>query len=251
MTLADSFRQALEPGYWFEGYSGMTLDDWQKEMLNTRQDTICNVSRQAGKSFAAAVLAVHHMVYYPGSLVIIVSYNLEQSLELGGKCRTVCQTCRVATSSEAVTHIYHKNGSRIMCLCGAPVSVRGYSADLLIVDEASRVPDELYYSIRPMLSVSKGRMLLLSTPWIKEGFYYDVWEADSDNWHRIKVSADQIPRISPDFLLQEQKLMPKEVYEREYYNRFMDVSMDCCFNMDLLKKCVQPGVQVINLEGGI
>jgi hypothetical protein len=88
-------------------------------------------------------------------------------------------------------------------------------------------------------------MVLISTPWVKSGFYYDVWESDSSEWYRIKVSADQIPRITPEFLEQEKKLMPKEVYEREYFNKFMELSAECCFDMDLLKKCIVPGIEII------
>lgn len=245
MTLADAFRMAGDASYWFESFAGLKLDSWQRELLATRKDTVVNVSRQGGKSFACGVLAVHHAVFHPGSLIVIVSYNLEQSLELGSKCRTVCQTCRVPTSSEAVTHIYFSNGSRILALCGAPVSVRGYSADLLICDEASRIPDELFYSIRPMLSVSKGRMILISTPWTEEGFYYEVWTADSGNWHKIQVSADQIPRISPDWLAAEKKLMPIEVFEREYYNKFMRSGEGGLFNIDDIKACVVEGTRRI------
>jgi hypothetical protein len=46
----------------------------------------------------------------------------------------------------------------------------------LIVDEASRVQDALYQGIRPMLAVSGGRIVLLSTPWGKRGFFFEEWE---------------------------------------------------------------------------
>jgi hypothetical protein len=37
-------------------------------------------------------------------------------------------------------------------------TIRGFSAATLIVeDEAARVPDDLYFSVRPMLAVSGGR----------------------------------------------------------------------------------------------
>jgi hypothetical protein len=47
------------------------------------------------------------------------------------------------------------NGSRIVGLPGSEGTIRGFSAvSLLLVDEASRVPDELYLAVRPMLAVS-------------------------------------------------------------------------------------------------
>jgi hypothetical protein len=61
------------------------------------------------------------------------------------------------------------NGSRIISLPGDEETIRGYSGvRRLIVDEASRVLDPLYFAIRPMRApmraVSQGRMICLSTP---------------------------------------------------------------------------------------
>jgi hypothetical protein len=68
------------------------------------------------------------------------------------------------------------NGSRIVALPGSEATVRGYSgAALLVVDEASRVADDLYFAIRPMLAVSGGRLVALTTPYGKRGWFYDEW----------------------------------------------------------------------------
>ncbi len=69
-----------------------------------------------------------------------------------------------------------ENGSRIVSLPGTEGTVRGFSGvALLIVDEASRVDDALYHAVRPMLAVSHGKLVLLSTPWGKRGFFYREW----------------------------------------------------------------------------
>ena len=57
------------------------------------------------------------------------------------------------------------NGSRLVALPGREETIRSYSGvRLLILDEASRVPDDLYRAVRPMLAVSHGRLVALSTP---------------------------------------------------------------------------------------
>ena len=49
------------------------------------------------------------------------------------------------------------NGSRIVGLPGSEGTVRGFSAvSPLIIDEASRVADEMYRALRPTLAVSDG-----------------------------------------------------------------------------------------------
>ena len=68
------------------------------------------------------------------------------------------------------------NGSRVIALPGKEATVRGYSGvDLLVIDEAARVADELYYSVRPMLTVSGGRLVALTTPWGKRGWFFETW----------------------------------------------------------------------------
>jgi hypothetical protein len=57
------------------------------------------------------------------------------------------------------------NGSRIVSLPENESGIRGFSGvNLLVIDEAARVDDSLYRSVRPMLAVSGGRLVALSTP---------------------------------------------------------------------------------------
>src|ERR1019366_5361804 len=88
--------------------------------------------------------------------------------------------------------------------------------DLLIIDEASRVPDELYRAVRPMLAVSKGRLLCLSTPYGKRGFFWNAWARGGNDWQRFEVSADKVPRITPEFLEQEKRAMGESWFRQEY-----------------------------------
>ena len=71
----------------------------------------------------------------------------------------------------------------MVALPGNEMTTRGYSdVGLLVVDEASRVSDELYYSIRPMLAVSGGRLIALSTPWGARGWFHAAWTGGGRNW---------------------------------------------------------------------
>ena len=57
------------------------------------------------------------------------------------------------------------NGSRILALPGTEKTVSGYAAaDLVVIDEAARVEDDLLAAIRPMLATSNGRLIALTTP---------------------------------------------------------------------------------------
>src|SRR5262249_57751584 len=112
------------------------------------------------------------------------------------------------------------DGSRNVSLPGVEETVRGYSGvRLLVIDEAARVADSLYYAVRPMLAVSRGRLVALSSAWAKVGWFYDSW-VSGDGWERVKVTAAQCPRISPDFLEEERRALGPRWVSRECGGEF-------------------------------
>jgi hypothetical protein len=85
----------------------------------------------------------------------------------------------------------------------------------LVVDEAARVEDSLYYAVRPMLAVSGGSLMMLSTPFGKRGVFFEEWTGGI-GWERYEVPATQCPRISEAFLEEERRSLPRRVYRQEY-----------------------------------
>jgi hypothetical protein len=115
-----------------------------------------------------------------------------------------------------------ENASRIVTLPGTEKTIRGFSgAALLLVDEAARVDDGLYYAVRPMLAVSGGSLMMLSTPFGKQGIFFEEW-AGGAGWERYEVPASEVPRISPEFLEEEKRNMPAPWFEQEYMCRFVE-----------------------------
>jgi hypothetical protein len=126
-----------------------------------------------------------------------------------------------------------QNGSRIIALPGTEETIRGYSGvSLLVVDEASRVDDALYYSIRPMLAVSGGRLVCLTTPFGKRGFFFEAWESSND-WERHTITAYDCPRISRAFLDEERAAMGEWWFSQEYLCEFRETS-DTVFQYDVV-----------------
>ena len=104
-------------------------------------------------------------------------------------------------------------------------------ARLIIVDEAARVPDALYHAVRPMLAVSNGRLITLSTPWGKRGWWHDAYTHGGEGWHRVKITAHECPRISATFLAEERRSLPDFVYRQEYLCEFAD-TLDTVFRYE-------------------
>jgi hypothetical protein len=124
-----------------------------------------------------------------------------------------------ATQESALT-LTLASGSRIVSLPGEEATVRGYSAPrLVVIDEAARVPDDLYRTARPMLAVSGGRLVALSSAYAKQGFFYDEWTSNRP-WERIKVPATECPRIDPAFLEEERQALGIRWFEMEYLCEF-------------------------------
>ncbi len=223
-------------------YAGFTLDAWQRAvLLSDASSTIILASRQAGKSTVSSIRALHRALYSPASLVLLLAPSYRQSKELFRKVKDALAALpfSVALASESALELEFTNGSRIVALPGKEATIRGFSGvSLLIVDEASRVPDELYQAVRPMLAVSGGDILLLSTPFGKRGFFHHEWTEGGADWHRTKITAYECPRISSEWLEQERLSIPEHVFRSEYLVEFVETS-DQVFSYDDISRAFE------------
>jgi len=227
MNIADDLLLALDPVRLAEA-AGIEPDDWQRDVLRSSASKfLLNVTRQGGKSTISAVLALHDALFIPNSLVLLLSPSLRQSSELFKKVMSVYGAVGrpVPATMESALQLTLANGSRIVALPGKEETIRGFSGvTRLIVDEAARVPDELYYAIRPMLAVSGGGLIALSTPFGKRGFFHREWTEGGDGWKRVEVPATACPRISPLFLAEERAALGDWWYRQEYGCEFVETT---------------------------
>lgn len=164
-------------------------------------------------------------------MIVLDSKGLRQSQELMLKFEDFLELLPIkAIDSDTKLSKRFANGSRVVALPGSEDTIRGISAvTLFIEDEASRVPDALYNSIRPMLAVSNGRLILMSTPFGKRGHFFKVWTEGGPQWERYEVAAEKCPRISAEFLDEERRENPW--FEQEYHCAFMETE-DQLFSYD-------------------
>jgi len=216
------FAAALNPVIFAQSL-GVELDPWQEDVLRSdSKRIILNCARQSGKSTITAILALHLALYVRDSLVLIVSPSLRQSSEM---FKTIIRFYHdlgkpVPAVKETALTLQLTNKSRIVSLPSREGTVRGFSGvSLLVIDEAAHVPDDLYYAVRPMRTVSQGRLILLSTPHGREGFFFEAWTKEN-GWLKIKISADQCPRLTPQIIEEEKASMPSWFFRQEYYNSF-------------------------------
>jgi hypothetical protein len=224
-ALASDLAAALDPVVFAE-QTGLVPDAWQADVLRSRaMRLLLNCSRQVGKSTTTAVLALHTALYEAPALVLLLSPSLRQSQELFAKVLAAYRRLGrpVPAEAENKLSLELESGSRILALPGKEGTVRGYSGvKLLILDEASRIADALYHACRPMLAVSGGRLLMLSTPCGKRGVFFQEWTA-GQGWERVELHADQCSRIPADFLEQERRALPAAIFRQEYEASFEEV----------------------------
>jgi hypothetical protein len=222
--LASDLACALDPVQLAQR-AGLVPDPWQAEVLRaTAGRLLLNVTRQGGKSSVAAVLAVHTAMYEAAAPVLILSPSQRQSVETFRKVTAAYGALGqpVPIEAESVLRLELENGSRVLALPGREQTIRGLSAvRLLIIDEAARVSDGLYQAVRPMLAVSGGRLIAMSTPAGKRGWWYQEWTG-AGPWQRVEIHADACPRIPAAFLQEERDTLPQWVYEQEYCGVFHD-----------------------------
>jgi len=247
--LAVDLAWALDPVR-FAQAAGLEPDPWQEQVLRSAAGRkLLNCSRQSGKSTMAAVLAVHTAIYQPGALVLLLSPTIRQSSELFKRSQSIFRAAGrpAAVASETALTLTLANGSRLVALPGKEATIRGFSGvRLLVVDEAARVPDDLVFSVRPMLAISGGDLVAMSTPWGTRGWFYEAWSG-SEGWERYEVPAAQCPRISPAFLAEERRNIGSHWYAQEYNCEFLDAE-SAAFRREDIDRAFSEAVELWDLR---
>jgi hypothetical protein len=218
MDIKKAFALVIDPGVILTAQD-LRPDPWQRSLLlGQERFLLLNCSRQSGKSTTVAALALHQALVQEDSLVLLLAPAERQSQELFRK--VIAGYHALGRPIKALKHCQDElelaNKSRIVALPGREQTIRSFSGvNLLIIDEAARVPDDMYRSVRPMLAVSQGRLLALSTPFGQRGWFYQEW-AGTGPWKRIQIPWRECPRIRPEFIAEEIRALGQGWVDQEY-----------------------------------
>lgn len=253
-ALQAGMRQALDADAFAREMLDFHPDAWQQSVLrSTAAQVLICCSRQSGKSSIAAVAALHTAQYRPGSLVLMIAPTQRQSTELLAKAGTFLRRMPDAKpEAESTISIKLASGSRIISLPGTDADrIRGFSSPaLVVIDEAAFVDDKLYFAIRPMLAVGGGRLLAMSTPNGKQGWFHEAWHYDRpDDWQKESVTAHDVPRITKAFLEAERRRIGDRWFRQEYLCQFIS-SDDELFSSDDIDAAIEPNVAAFSRAKG-
>ena len=246
---ADDLAYSLDPVLWAREVLGYHPDPWQADLLRSRsRKIILNCSRQSGKSTTCAALGLHESIYRRPSFGLVIAPSQDQSAELMMKFdefRGAVELPSDYLSTDTKLAVKFANGNRFVARPGSEKTARSFSAvTLLLEDEAARVSDALYNSVRPMLAVSNGRHILMSTPFGKQNHFFKIWDQERDIWQWFEIPAEQCPRITKEFLEEEKRTNPW--IEQEYHCKFMDTE-GSIFSSDLFRSLANPSVSAMKI----
>jgi hypothetical protein len=248
--VGDDLVYASDPVLWSREVLGFKPDDWQAKLLRSRsRKIILNCSRQSGKSTTCAALGLHESIFRTGSFGLVIAPSQDQSGELMMKFdefRGAVELPSDYLSTDTKLAVRFANGNRFVARPGSEKTARSFSAvTLLLEDEASRVLDDLYNSVRPMLAVSNGRHILMSTPFGKRGHFFKIWSEQHDLWEWYEIPAEMCPRITKEFLEEEKRINPW--FEQEYHCKFLETT-DSVFTFDQVAGTMSGEVEPLVIE---
>jgi len=241
LRVMNKYRGHLASHPWPEGWSygyAVGLDEEDRSFIAR--------GRKTGKTKTTTVKALHFGFVNEGTTVLVVSPGLRQSTYPLEMASGLLQSSPVAMSgveSLTETRIELKNGSRILALSCSENLIRGYTADLIVCDEAAFMPEEVILRVLfPMLATTDGALILLSTPWGRDHLFYRAYQ--NPEYAVFHVSAADSPLVSKELLEEQRGELSEEAFRMEYLAEFAEPAT-CFFPQDLIRGCVDPDLQLM------
>ena len=207
--------------------SSLKLDNWQKEILETKGNLCLRSGRQVGKSTIIAIKTSEFAIKNAKKTVLVIASVERQAYLLFDKIlaymgNNYSRFIKMGRDRPTKHKLSLKNGSVIYCLPTGLTGqgIRGFTIDMLIADEAAFIPELVWTAVTPMLAATKGVIILLSTPHGKEGYYYECFK--DEKFKNFHVSSEDCERIDKDYLERERKRMSIVEYGQEYLGEFID-----------------------------
>ena len=232
---------------------------YQRRLLETESKrVVLRWARQTGKTTALACLCILHAALHPHQMILIVAPGLRQSMILGDRIRKLLGQMprdhrQTVISQQLQTIFRFRNGSQIIVLPNSENQLRGFTADIIVVDEAAffHNDEEIFRNILPpMLATTGGALIVSSTPWGKNTVFYQL-NQDPDYEKHVVTWRDAIRegRYSQEFLkqLEKERETRPQVFKMEYEAQFIE-EVDTWLSQDLLAKSCSEELEFLNFE---
>ena len=227
---------------WAQENLDFTPDPAQIPVLSEQSTRILLLApRQTGKTTIAAVRIAHEAATNDDALILLASASGRQSGQLLQKTRAILHHAGAEFSAPPLhcDGFTLANGSQVIALPDNPETIRGFSAPrLIVVDEAAFASREVFAALEPMMTVSGGTILLISTPNGQTGYFYDQWHNDSGPWARHQMNLQDCPRVDRAAIDAMRQTMSREQFDQEFLCKFV-ASGTQFISTEVYRKCLR------------
>ena len=243
-------------------YVGFTPYSYQRDVINLlvndsyrKHRTVTVVSkRQVGKSLMAENLLLYFGINFARTVSICISPTLNQARKLYKEIVDAVSGSDIIKSSNAtLLELELANRSQILFKSAEQRdALRGYTVTgVLIIDEAAYIEDSIYYTVLPWCDVSGAPILIVSTPRVRSGFFFNTYcyglegkhEYHTVDWSDPKYKPELDKLLSPARLEEYRKMLPAQQFRSEYLGQFLDQDgvVFTGFNSCVKRNTIQPG----------
>lgn len=166
------------------GLMNFKLYDYQKEMLKAMVEeryTIIATARQAGKSTVTCAFILWYIIFNSDKTVALLANKGDTAREILGRIQLAYQYLpkwlQQGVSEWNKGSFELENNSRVIAAATSSDNIRGYSINLIFIDEAAFIEnwDEFFTSVYPTISSGAStKLVLVSTPNGLNHFYH-IW----------------------------------------------------------------------------
>ena len=244
--------QAAEPSQpqdilaWSRETLAFNPDPFQSDLLTaTNSRVLVLAPRQTGKSTAAAVRVLYEAIHHDNALILLASASGRQSGQIMEKVRKMAHEIGQPTfpPPNKCDGFTLENGAQIIAVPDSQETIRGFSAPrLIIVDEAAFASEEMFKALEPMLTVSAGTLLLMSTPNGQFGYFYDQWHNTNGPWKRLQGQLKDCPRVDWDTIEEMRQTMAPNDFAQEFECRFVAAAGQF-ISREAFRQCIRADVK--------
>jgi len=186
------------------GRERIKMYDYQKELILScveRRHTIAEMARQSGKSTAITVFALWYILFNQDKTVALAANKGDTAREILGRIQLAYE--HLPKWLQQGVREWNKgsfileNGSRILAAATSSDTLRGYSINVLLIDEAAHVDhwEEFFASMYPTITQVQGKIVLISTVYGLNHFYEFTSQARKglNDYNLISVHWNRVP----------------------------------------------------------
>jgi len=188
-----------------KGLINFKLYPYQREMLKNFADNRFNIittARQAGKSTTTCAFILWYIIFHPEKTVALLANKGDTAREILGRIQLAYQHLpkwlQQGVKEWNKGSFILENDSRVIAAATSSDAIRGYSINLLFIDEAAFIENwnEFFTSVYPTISSgSESKIILVSTP---NGLnhFYSIWvnaREKRNSYHFMQVMWQDVP----------------------------------------------------------